>query len=659
MALNKGQEGDGVFVGGQNSDLQPVYLQPSQYSRGMNVVNRGGRIQCRPGYRCLSAWPAGRLQGFTVFRPRIGEPILVFVVAGLVYTSLHPFKEYRQVTELQFSDLARQVYFASTTQAVTQNDDGSLELIDPRNYLIIQDGGSTSPGVFDGTTAFHSRGSGSIPIGGPMAWSGDRLWVARNNEVFAGDLANPLSFTEPNYITTTASFLFKGEVTCLYPVNSGASVAQLLVFTRENTEVLQSGIRLREQWVSIPDFQREILPTIGCVSERSVVAHGGYLWWFSRYGLVSFDSAAQAFVTSTIPYLDQQMSDSKAYLSPDLAGVACGIHENYLMVSVPYAEEFNKHTWVLDNSPAPTLRQVMPAWNSFWTGTRPAQWFSGVIMGRERVLYISPDSDGVNRLWEAFTPDRLDDGCHITWWAELRGISENSPAKYKEFRYADLGMSELSGVVDLAVFWAGTNRGKYKRILTKRVLASKGMMRYSRIFKSAMRIFSLKRQSRYLRTADARSQSPEEDLSSCGIEAPYMEFKDESFQLLIVGSGPGALANVLFYFSDADKLDDSGKCEQDETEESFVRFDGASTKAVDIEVAQANFEASNRSDPELFFAARAETMTAEGFTQVGMGQHTTPISQACADKVASTIARRQASAALEEILPRRVSQAVT
>lgn len=658
MALNKAQEGDGMFVGGANADLLPIFLPSASYSRGMNIVNRGGRLQCRPGYRCIAAWPEGRLQGFTMFRPRIGEPILVFVVAGLVYTSLYPFKEYRQLTELQFSDTSRQVYFAQVTQAVEQNSDGSLTLIDPRNLLIIQDGGFTSPGVFDGTTAFHSRGEGSIPIGGPMASSGDRLWVARNNEVFASDLANPVSFTEPLYITTTASFLFKGEVIAFYPINSAASVPQLLVFTRDNTELLQSGIRLREQWINVPDFQREVLPNIGCVSERSVVAHGGYLWWFSRYGLVSFDSASQAFVTSEIPYLDQEMSDSKTFLSPDLSGVAAAVHENYLLISVPYASEFNKHTWVLDNSPVPSKKQVVPAWNSFWTGTHPSQWFSGVIMGRERVFHISPDRDGVNRLWEAFTPDRLDDGCHITWWTELRAYTNNAPSKYKEFRYADLWFSELSGVVDLAVFWAGSGRGKYKRVLTKRVLSARGMLRYNRTLRSDTRMFALKKQSRYLRTADAKSQSPEEDLSSCGIESPYMEFKDDSFQLLVVGSGPGALSSALLYFSDPDKLDDAGKCEADETEESFVRFDGAAAKSTNVDTAQATFEASSRSEPELFFAARAETVTAGGFTEVGMGEHTTPISQQCADKVASTIARRQASVALEAILPRRVSQAI-
>lgn len=655
MALGKGQEGDGIFVGGVNSDLHPVFLQPTQYARGMNIVNRGGRVQCRPGYRCICAWPEGRLQGFTFFRPVVGSPILIFMVSGLVYASEYPYRTFRQLDGLQFSSTARQAYFAQGVKAVQQNEDGSLTTIDPKNILVIQDGGFSPAATFDGTTAEHQRGPGKIPIGGPMAWSGDRLWVARQNQVFASDQVDPLSFTEDQYITTVPFFLFKGNVTALYPMNSGASIAQLLVFTNESTSMLQSGIRNRSQWILTPDFQREVLPTIGCVGQRSITSQGGYLWWFSRYGLVSFDSAAQAFVSSTIPYLDQQLADSKAYLASDLAGVASAVYENYLLISVPYAGNRNKHTWVLDNSPIPS-GGAGPAWNSFWQGTFPVEWYSGVIMGRERVFHCSTDNDGVNRLWEAFTPDRLDDGCHITWWAELRGYADNAPAKYKEFRYADIFLAELKGTIDVAVFWAGASRGKYKRILTKRILTSKGLMNFERNFTPNTRMFSLKKQTRYLRTQDVRRASPEETLSSCDIESPYVEWKDDAFQLLIVGSGPGAISGVLNYFSDPDKKDDAGKCEEDETVTSYVRFDGAAVKAATVTDAEEEFGEHLSVEPELFFSARAETVEAGGFTEVGIGQHTTPISQQCADKVASTIARRRAANALEKILPLRVSQ---
>lgn len=657
MAIKKIQEGDGLFIGGMNSDIDQLYLQPTQYARGMNVVNRGGLIQCRPGYRCILALPAGRLQGFTVFRPKVGDPTIIFVVEGRVYSSNYPFNTFRQLSALSFSNTARHVYFALTEKTLNRNDDGSLELIAPKNVLVIQDGGFTSPATFDGTTAQHERGEGKIPIGGPMAWSGDRLWVGRGSQVFASDLANPTSFTENLYITGTASFIFRNDVVALHAM-SGATMPgppQLLVFTRENGYLLQSGIRDRSTWTSIPDFQREILPNIGCVSHRSLTTHGGFLWWFSRFGLVSFDTAAQSFVSSALPHIDEEMFDSKIGLSPDLQGVAGSTFENYLLMSVPHASAFNTHTWVMDNSPLESGEKAKPVWNSFWTGTRPVEWYSGSILGRERILYISADTDGNNRLWEAFTPDRLDDGGHITWYAELRGYTANAPAKFKEFRYADFFMTELSGEFDMAVFWAGADRGKYKRILTKKIRASKGILTPDLNITMETELFGVKKQNRYLRTQDVRAITVKETLSSCGVEYPYQEWKDDGVQLLIVGSGPGAIRSTVLYFDSPDQLDDAGKCESDETQERFVRFDGAATLANGANEAVQTFSDDEPYAPNVFFALRAESVTQDGITEVGVGDHTSAISQSDAEKVASTVARRKASVKLQSEVPKRVS----
>jgi|GEM_PF-3972991 len=655
MAIKKIQEGDGLFIGGMNSSLEESFLQPTSYSRAMNMVNRGGVLQCRPGYRCMMALPEGRLQGFFVFRPKFGTPILTFAVAGLIYTSQFPFRTFSQMEGVQFSDSARHIFFAQAEKGIERNADGSLQLITPRNILVIQDGGFTSPVIFDGNRGAHQRGTGAVPIGGHMAFSGNRLWVARDSRVFASDLANPSSFTETLYITGTSSFIFKADVTALVPM-PGSALPQLIVFTADTTSILQSGIRDRPQWSSTPDFQREILPNIGAVSHRSVVSHMGFLWWFSRYGLVSFDSASQAFISSSLPYLDEQMTDSKGYLSEDLNGVAACTFENYLLLSVPYASKFNRHTWVLDNSSITSLEKSVPSWNSFWTGTRPVEWFSGRIQGKERVFYISADVDGMNRLWEAFTPDRLDDGCPITWWAESRAFAASAPSKFKEFRYADLFLTELSGDVDVAAFWAGGRRGKFKRVLTKRIRAARGILRTGVNITMDDKIYALKKQSRYLRTQDIRALATKESLSSCRIECDYAEFKDDSFQLLVVGSGPGAIRSAVLYFDSPDQLDDAGKCEEDETEENFVRFDGAASEGNSVESAKADFAANPDTQPEQFFAHRTETVTADGFTEVGIGEHTSVISMADADKVASTVAQKKAARALSLVTPFRVSR---
>lgn len=655
MAINKLQDGENSFLLGMNSSLAPDQLTPGFYARGMNVVNRGGIIQCRPGYRCISQLPDGLLQGGAIFRPKQGLVSILFGVAGNLYISDAPYREYRQVSGVSFSPTARQLYFKLVEQSVERNLDGSLTLIPPKNLLVIQDGGTSPAVVFDGTRATAQRGAGTIPLGGPMEWIADRLWVAQGARLFASDIANPTTFTEDIYVATAKSFVLPSAITALTKTPSTAqSFAQLIAFTENSTTLFQAGIRDRAQWAGTPDFQKEIFPKIGCVSQRSVVLQYGYLWWYSKHGLTNIDVAAQVFVSSSFNYADAEMQDSKSRLSEDLSGVACTTFENYLLASVPHADPLNTHTWCLDSTVMVGSQQKLPAWNSFWTGTRPVSWISDDINGVSRCLYFSVDYDGKNRLWEAFTPDRLDDGCAITWFVELRAANFGSPLKTKEFRYSQLFASELAGAVDFAVFWAGPARGKYKRIFTKRINATRGVWRSDQRYTMEDKIFALKKQSRELRTQDGRAIIAEETLSSCGVEDPAEEFRDEAFQLLVVGSGPGAIRGYVSYAEPPTNTDDSGggfPQQADETEENFVRFDGGASEHHEFREA---FEQLFAEFP-VFTSVRSETVTQNGFTEVAIGSAQSVISQQDADKVASQIARRLASKRLEDSMPKIVS----
>src|SRR6266542_2081255 len=101
-------DGDVSFEVGMDSNTHPIKLPPGKYARGENIVNRGGIVQCRPGYRCLTALPEGRLQGFAVFRPKIGPELKLFVVGGFLYVSEFPFSAVRLVPDVSFSSSSRQ-----------------------------------------------------------------------------------------------------------------------------------------------------------------------------------------------------------------------------------------------------------------------------------------------------------------------------------------------------------------------------------------------------------------------------------------------------------------------------------------------------------------------------------------------------------------------
>ena len=644
-------DGDVTFLPGMNSTPDPVQLSPGQYPRSMNTVNRGGVVQCRPGYRCKFAAPPGNLQGGSFFFPKQGNPVVVFAVEGLVYASEYPFLEYRQVEGLQFTPHARQLFFKQVEQSIRLNDDGSLSFITPRNLLVIQDGGLTPAAIFDGSRGSHQYGGTAIPLGGPMEWVGDRLWVARGSSLYASDLANPLAFTEHQYLTTVEAFILPGEITALSRTTS-VTFPQLLCFTESTTTLFQASIRDRSAWITTQEFQRVLFPNIGCTSQRSVVAHYGLLWWWSAYGLTSFDAAVLANQTSALPHRDSEMSESKSRLSDDVAGVATAAVENYLLVSVPYEDLFNRHTWVMDNSAYQTLREMAPpVWNSFWTGTRPVQWLVAPVNEINTVLYLSHDFDGNNRLWEAFTPDRLDDGCPITWYLETRGYYLRDLLGQKQFRYADVFLGELYGTVDVAVFWAGTTRGKYKRILTKRIEATQGILRSSDVFTADDLLFALKKQSRRIRTQDAKDLTTAAGQSSCGVESDFQEFIDESFQLLIVVSGPGAVRGVKLLNDPESGEKLGGGCESDEIGTRAVRYDGAASEEIVFDDAVEELSA----DDIVFRSNRTVTITSGELTEIGIGVGESVISQQDADKIAGCIATRKAAKMMESVLPAIVS----
>lgn len=644
------QDGDVMFPLGQDSSTDPVGLAPGFYSRGMNVVNRGGIIQCRPGYRCLFVLPDGVLQGFSVLRPKRGPETLVFGVSGKLYTSQFPYDTATELPGVQLSDISTQLFFKQVEQSVVTNPDGSISFVNPKNLLIIQDGGYTAPVIYDGTRAIHSRGDGSIPIGGPMEWVGDRLWVARGASLYASDIANPVSFTEAQYISGVGFFVMPQEIVAMARTLT-TDLAQLLVFTRNTTQVLQASIRDRSLWASTPQFQSVLLPEIGCVSARSVHNHYGLLWWFTEHGLISLDAAINGRLSSALPYQDAQMQESKGRLSQDLSGVACASYENYFLVSVPYADQYNRHTWCLDQTVAPGQKQPQPAWNSFWTGTRPVEWLTGEFSGQTRAFYISVDYDGKNRLWEGFMPDRLDNNCPITWWAETRAYNFQAPKKNKTFRYAEVFMQELSGVVDVAVFWAGSHRGKYKRISTRRLLANTATFLAGETVLSDEQIVGLKKQSRDWRTQDGKAIIFEEGLDSCGVEAERKEFIDFAFQILIVGSGPGAVNAVIAYAEPPVNDDDAGKPDIDEVDANYVRFDGGASDAASLQEALKDFE----NEIPVFRATKTVTLTQDGFSEVGVGTGQSIVSQQDADKIATAMANRMAAEALKLVLPQLIS----
>lgn len=620
---------------GDDSEMLP----PGSYYRSMNTVNRGRLVQCRPGYNTTFTLPDGVLQGLILFKPLDNPAQLVVAVAGKIYYSAAPFDEFVQIPGLSFSPTAPQIYWCPTERSVQRNADGSLTLLNPRPVLMIQDG-VTAAGYWDGATSGHLKGSLATPLGKAMAWSGTRLWVARGRQLFASDIADPFSFFEGQYVNATGAFVLPGEITALAELPSVENPV-LLCYTDTTTTQFLSHIQQRLLWATTPNFQKVILPNVGAVGQRAVVAHGGLLWWFSQFGFTNLNAAYATHLDSGTDYVDHNMAISKGFLAPDLSVVAAASFEKYLLVSVPYCDWNNRHTWVRDES---KHNNGHPSWNSYWVGTRPVEWTSGTVGQESRIFHASVDYDGKNRIWEAFGPTRLDNGCPITWTLETRGMTGGTDSP-KEFNWADIWMGELSGVVDLKAGWSTATRGRYKTVLSKRIVSTRGSFSDAVPVRFDKKDFMLRPQVRKLRTETRKLTSPD-PLTSCGVESDVEDWTDVGFRFCIIANGPGAIRAVRVFMDDQPERPE-GKCEKDETNVRASRFDGADSAGLTLGEVLSKLQAA---DP-IFTASATATATYKGITTVGTGQANSRISQQAADKMAECMAEMRATGELQQLAP--------
>ena len=658
MASERLVDYDGTWFRGCKSDADPGQVPQGYYWNAINMLNIGGMLSCRPGYRCVTDLPSGKIQGATIFRPSQGLEQIVICIEGVIFVSEWPFKVYRFLPNVQMLPEAKQIYWQLATQSArrqTADFASAIEVIEPREVLFIQDGGNTAPAWYDGSNSDHIRGLPfHTPAGGPMSWIGDRLWVARGHSVFASDISNPFSFREQTYLGGTSEFIFEREVTAMTKTPS-LEFPQLIVFTAENTSIIQASLRDRSLWPETDGMQKEVFQ-VGCVSQKSVVSHYGRVSWFSHSGIVWFDAATAANLSARIPTRDNEMMLSKSRLFENLGCVAGAAYGQYLLMSVPSDDLLNKHTWVLNNASLETLADDSgPSWAGFWLGTRPVEWVYGEIVGRERIFHVSTDEDGVNRLWEAFTPDRLDNGCPIMWAIETRGHfgqtseAKKLPGSYCRFQFADLGLVGIEEDLDIGVFYSGGVRGTYKQIMGKKISVAKGSIAPDQIITASTNIFQVKPQSRVVRTQDANQMSITADGGSCPVESNRNENLDESFQLLIVGHGPAAIRWIrTFAIQEPEDFNGDSLACVDELPFKAIRFDGAGVYGPDRD--QALDDLSNIAI-KYFTANATQVVTQDNVSATGIGFSESIVSQEAAIRVADIIARKMAQAEILRFLP--------
>jgi hypothetical protein len=568
---------DSAWMGGCDSLLYPTDLMQGCYAWSVNAINRGGIIQTRPRRKRLFSIPGIRAQGMVEFLTLTQTQYLVWAIDGLIYYSQYPFNVINLIPNLSFSPNAVQIYFCAQVQAAqyTPGMVGApadiIEILPtPINYLFIQDGVS-SPGWWDGTTAYqpfapnlsaiaNATTSVGVPIGGPMVASGGRLWVASGRNVYASDYVIPTQFREGTYLAETSGFQFPRIVTSMLqaPQNSGT-----FVFTDRGIYTLQSNILNRPAWQTTPLFQNTITEEFGCVAPFSPVYQHGLPWLWTAKGLLSMDMAFQTTISNVIYTRDGEMRRSKAKLSPTVTGVCTGMFENMMLVAVPHASQYNRHTWVMDGGIAPKLNQAAGlCWTGVWTGTYPVQFATIIYSGVEHNYELSYSNGYMLAgsqlqpisIWENFlTMVQNDDGITPVRSQFETRMFRMPNDEMMQACFVEVLISNLSGIATLS-FSIGGIAGLYNLLSTSTFRADVGPF-----FNPAMMtiyygfpgfvdtvIESYRPQNRYARSTETIIESNPN--SAHIIEVGYSDYIDKGFQILLEWSGNLAIRGVKFYY---------------------------------------------------------------------------------------------------------------
>lgn len=585
---------------GCNSTKMAWLMPDTQYRWGINIVNRGGIPQTRPGYRLQLTLPQGNLQMLAYFKATKDKSLfseaLIFSVSGKVYYAPFPLTtptswEKFRFKNLQFNENAPQLFWEVAEKSLTTGDGGDVRVVPTYSILCLQDGVGPS-GFIDGVDSAHLDENSpklQLPTGTWMKWTGDRLWLARGAFVLASDLGDPIGFNERLTGAARSDFKFNGTVTGLASTTGTNRQSNLVVFTINRTETLLSSIRDRPTWLTTADFQGELYPGLGCIAGKSIIYHAGLLWWYSEFGLVSSDSAQANFLTSQIKYRDIEMGYSKRNFSPDLSRICGFSFENYLGESVPSGDTLNAHTEILDYAIANELYETAPpAWNGIWTGTRPIEWVVGKISGQSRCFQASVDyqalSDGsFNHIWEAFQGNRMDtypvtDSTNAATLVDNRiycmyeGKLLGDGMDMKRFKWGEVDMTEMGGKVSVKIS-VGGNKGAYHSLTVKEVeatLTSKGSTNSDLTALDAY-VGPFKTQSRRITT-----QEPEQSINAAvNAESKLPDIIDKSFGLKVEWCGRAGIDSYRI-FMEPHQERSTGKVEDDETGAKAVTQDGKS-----------------------------------------------------------------------------------
>jgi hypothetical protein len=581
-----------------DSLLYPTDLTPGTYAYGVNIVNRGGVIQTRPGKRRLISFSGHKAQGHYWVRTIDDRNYEMVAVDGQVYTAPFPFTTWTQLPGVNFLGDADRIWFSNTVQAVTYNPDNTIAVINAKNVVFMQDGTSLpcywdlsdfSSGVVN-TAYVTGNPAKPLPIGTAMIWQDNRLWVAVGPLVYASDLLYGASFTEEEYLASQTGFRFPRSVVNFWP----QPVQGLLVYTDSSMHSLMSWLQDRTTWQSQenPPFQQDINLEVGLIAPWAITNLHGMPWQLTARGVISYDRALTTNLTTVLLTADGEMQRSKSLFGPDMTRACFGAWENILLCGMPASAVKNRHTWIMDAGIAEKLNNTQGmCWTGIWAGTRPVNFTSPIVQGTQHCYELSYSSgflaldynespspqpetnlppQAYIHLWENFIPNQLDDvESEIFCSVETKAFTLTTDDYYR-FVFGEFMLCNLKGIVPVQVYIAGL-AGNYQLLFRTTLRADVGpwgnptedTILYYVSQGRTTQFENYRRQVRHLRTQEWVVNEKPTDGAAC-LEIGRNDGIDKGFQLMIQWQGRLGLRQFKFFY-DRQLQSPTGACSVDET----------------------------------------------------------------------------------------------
>jgi hypothetical protein len=596
---------DGQYVGGMDSLLYPTDLAPGTYAYGINVTNRGGIIQTRPGKRRIISFCGRKAQGHFWARTIDDRNYELVAIDGKVYWAPFPFTKgtWTQLAGVSFSPYADWIYFVNTIQAIQYDGTGAIVVVEPRNVVFMQDGINTPcywrlddfssgfvnatnfPGNPDAPSPNQNR---FLPIGTAMLWQDNRLWVAADDLVFASDLLYGASFHEDTYLAEQSGFRFPRKVVNMYP----APVQGIQVYTESSMHSLASFVQDRTQWQTTEGFQSDVNLEIGIVGPWAYGLLHGMPWLMTHRGIISYDRALTQNLSTVILTMDGEMQRSKNLFASDISKSCIGTWENILLVSVPASCTENRHTWILDAGISQKLsNSTGMCWSGIWTGTYPIQYTSPIVNGTQHCYVLAysagylalnegdspspqPETDlalqSYIHLWENFIPNQMDDvETEVNCSFETKAFTLQTDDYYR-FVFAEFMLVNLRGIVPVQVYVTGL-AGNYQLLFSTTLRADVGPWGNPTINTDLYYVSkgrttefeNYRRQVRHMRTKEWVVNEQPTDGAAC-LEIGRMDGIDKGFQLMLQWQGRLGVRMIKFFY-DRQLQSPQGNCPTDES----------------------------------------------------------------------------------------------